>query len=137
MEVKDYINKTYRYAVVGASRDPNKYGHKVFVDLKQGGYQVYPINPNAGELLGEKVYASVEECPELVDVVVMVVPASVGMVVVDEVDKLGIKKVWFQPGSESDELVKRCEQLGLSCSVDRCIMVERAKSDRASTPVVG
>lgn len=121
------INKDFTYQVVGASRDPHKYGHRVFKDLLEGGYKVYPVNPAEGELLGEKVYAKVGDYKGNVDVAIMVVPASVGDSVLDEIVAKGIKNVWFQPGSESEQLLQKCSQLGLGYSAGKCIMIERHK----------
>ncbi|MGQ9744340.1 MAG: CoA-binding protein [Candidatus Bathycorpusculaceae bacterium] len=51
------------FAVVGAS-DPRKYGYQVYKDLKNAGYEVYPVNPNAEEILGDKCYPSLENLPK-------------------------------------------------------------------------
>jgi acyl-CoA synthetase (NDP forming) len=55
-------------AVIGASTSPGKLGYTVVENLVQGGYskvgKVYPINPKADEILGQKAYASVLEVPE-------------------------------------------------------------------------
>jgi len=63
-------------AVVGASRDPEKLGYAVLANLKDGGYQghLYPINPKADEILGLKVYPSVLDIPDPLDLAVIVVP---------------------------------------------------------------
>ena len=56
--IESFLNKKNVIAVVGASREPEKYGHRIYKDLKSGGYKVYPVNPNANEVLGDKCYAS-------------------------------------------------------------------------------
>lgn len=121
------INRDFTYLVVGASRDPHKYGHRVFKDLLKGGYKVHPVNPAGGELLGEKVYAKVGDYEESIDVAIMVVPALVGEGLLDEILDKGIKNVWFQPGSESGLLLQKCRNLGLEYSAGKCIMIERHK----------
>ena len=45
--IKSFLNTKYVFAVVGASRDPEKYGHQVYRDLLNAGYRVYCVNPNA------------------------------------------------------------------------------------------
>ena len=50
--IKEFLNKRNIFAVVGASRNPKKYGYQVYKDLKEAGYTVYPVNPNADEILG-------------------------------------------------------------------------------------
>jgi len=60
--IKVFLNKKNVFAVVGASRDPRKYGYQVYKDLKCG-YEVYPINPNAKEILGDKFIQVWKTCP--------------------------------------------------------------------------
>jgi predicted CoA-binding protein len=72
-----FLNKKNVFAVVGASCDPRKYGYQVYKDLKNAGYEVYPVNPNAQEILGDKYYPSLEKLPVKPDVVDVVVPPKV------------------------------------------------------------
>lgn len=123
--MNNFIHKDYVYAVVGASQDPEKYGNKVYKDLLDGGYKVFPVNPKGGELYGNKVYKELSEIQEKVDVVDFVVPPQIAITVLATVKELGIQKVWLQPGSESDEAIKYCEENGIECIYGACIMVER------------
>jgi acetyl coenzyme A synthetase (ADP forming)-like protein len=65
-------------AVIGASTNPNKLGYAVVKNLLDGGYaehgRVYPINPSATEILGFKVYPTVLEVPDPIDLAVIVIP---------------------------------------------------------------
>jgi predicted CoA-binding protein len=124
-EIRAFLDKRNIFAVVGASRDPQKYGHQVYRDLKNAGYRVYPVNPNAQEVLGDKCYPSLRELPEKPDVVVTVAPPQVTERVVRTCKELGIKKVWMQLGSESEEAVKYCKENGLEVIYNMCVMVER------------
>jgi acyl-CoA synthetase (NDP forming) len=65
-------------AIVGASTNPEKLGYQILSNLLRGGYtgSVFPVNPRAEELLGKKVYASILDIPENIDLVVMVIPAD-------------------------------------------------------------
>ena len=64
-------------AVVGASTNPDKLGHVILANIMAGGYtgHVYPINPKEKEILGTPVLSSIDEIPEKLDLVVIVVPA--------------------------------------------------------------
>ncbi len=64
-------------AVIGASHNPRKIGYVVLQNLKNNGYKgnVYPVNPKGGEILGFKVYRSVDEIPD-VDLSVITLPAE-------------------------------------------------------------
>jgi acetate---CoA ligase (ADP-forming) len=65
-------------AVIGASTSPGKLGYTVVENLVEGGYvkvgQVYPINPKADEILGQKAYPSVNDVPGPIDLAVIVIP---------------------------------------------------------------
>jgi predicted CoA-binding protein len=123
--IKDFLEKTNIFAVVGASRNPMKYGHKVYKDLRNAGYTVYPVNPSADEILGDKCYASLESLPELPQVVDLVVPPKVTNEIVKECRKLGIRKVWMQPGSESEVAIDFCRENNIAVVYGVCVMVER------------
>ncbi|MFA6410147.1 MAG: CoA-binding protein [Candidatus Buchananbacteria bacterium] len=121
------INKNLNYAVIGASANQEKYGFKVFKDLKEAGYKVIPVNPSLKELLGTKAYPMLTVVPAKIDVAIFVVPPAVTETILAEVKKLNIKKVWLQPGSESQKAIEFCEQNQIECIHDACIMIERQK----------
>lgn len=80
-------------AVVGASADPSKLGHRTLRSLLEGGFggQIYPINPTAEEVLGLECYASLDALPvgiEL-DLVVVVIPAPGVPSVIDQAGHRG------------------------------------------------
>lgn len=64
-------------AVVGASKDPFKWGHMLLAAIIKGGYkgQIYPINPTVDEVEGLKCYPSITDAPGPVDLAVVVVPS--------------------------------------------------------------
>ncbi len=65
-------------AVVGASTSPEKLGYAVLENLVNGGYvkvgKIYPINPKADQILGQKAYPSVLDVPGEIDLAVIVIP---------------------------------------------------------------
>lgn len=121
----DLIQKQFVYAVVGASQNSEKYGHKVFRDLLEGGYEVVPIHPKGGKLLGEKVYETLSVADFDIDVVVFVVPPKVTKEVLAEAKGLGIRKVWFQPGSFDEEVTRYCRENSMVYEAEKCIMMAR------------
>jgi predicted CoA-binding protein len=122
-----FLSKKNVFAVVGASRDPKKYGYRVYRDLKNAGYVVYAVNPNTDEILGDKCYPNLENLPVKPDVVNVVVPPKVTEDVVKACKELGIRKIWMQPGSESEKAIEFCEQNGIDVVYGVCVMVERAR----------
>jgi predicted CoA-binding protein len=121
------INKNFLYAVVGASNNEEKYVYRVFKDLLDAEYKVLPINPTEKEILGEKVYATLSEVKEKIDVVIFVTQPKVTEKVLEEVKILGIKNVWLQPGAQSDAAIEFCKKNTIECIHDACIMIQRIK----------
>ena len=122
MPLEDFLRKENVFAVVGASGNTEKWGYKVFKMLKNAGYEVYPVNPNRHEIDGEKCYPSLYALPKVPDVVVTVVKPEITESVVKECKELGIKKVWMQPGSESEQAVKFCIKNGIEAVYGICLV---------------
>ncbi|MEM0031445.1 MAG: CoA-binding protein [Desulfurococcaceae archaeon] len=80
-------------AVIGASRTPGKIGYVILKNIMNYGYKgkIYPINPNANEILGLKAYPSVLSVPEEVDVAVIAIPAQEVPKAIEECGKKGVK----------------------------------------------
>lgn len=121
-EKAQLLHSDVKWAVIGASTNEDKYGFKIYKKLKKKGYKVFAINPNCEEILGDKCYPDLKSLPEKVDVINMVVPPKVGLKVVEEANELGIKNVWFQPGSESKELITYCNENKLN-PIQACVLV--------------
>jgi acetate---CoA ligase (ADP-forming) len=80
-------------AVIGASTDPVKLGYQVLNNVIQYGYEggIYPVNPTADEILGKKAYPSVLECPDPVDLAVILVPNKAVPGVLEQCGQRGLK----------------------------------------------
>jgi len=129
--IKKFLDKSNIFAVVGASRGPKKYGYQVYEDLKKAGYEVYPVNPNTDKILGDRCYPSLRDLPTKPDVVDVVVPPKVTEEIVKTCKKLGITKVWMQPGSESETAIKFCNENGIGVVYGVCVMIERRREEAA------
>ena len=114
------------FAVAGVSSNEQKFGTQVFRDLRRAGRRVYGLNPRLASLDGETIYPDLASLPERPQVLVLVVPAPIGLNLVEEAARLGIKRVWMQPGAENEELLARCSQLGLQTVHGQCVMIELA-----------
>lgn len=111
-------------AVVGVSDDASKYGHKIFRDLLNAGYPVQGVNPKGGFVLGQQVHKSLSEMEKRPDLVITVVPPAATEKVVEECNKLGVKQVWMQPGSESGKAVEKAKEYGIR-TTQACFMVQK------------
>ena len=113
------------FAVVEASRDPEKFGHKVYQTLKRYGYTVYPVNPNAEDIDGDEVYPTLDNVPEKIDCIVTVVPPEVTVGVARLAGRLHVPYLWMQPGSESQSAVLEAQEVGvMTIHGGPCIMAE-------------
>jgi predicted CoA-binding protein len=111
------------WAVVGVSKDQNKYGTKVHKRLKKHGERVYAVNPRLSDLDdGEPCYADLASLPESVDQIVLVIPPKNTEEVVVQAVERGIKRVWMQPGAESRQAVAYCKENGVNVVSDKCIL---------------
>lgn len=124
MVVRVDVREFRRIALVGASPNPDKYGNVILRNLLAKGFEVLPVNPRYDEIEGLKCYRSVRELPRDVDVVVFVVPPKVGLEVARGAVEAGFKKLWFQPGAESDEIARLLDEEGVEYSFGRCIIAE-------------
>jgi len=126
MRNQEFVNKNYNYALVGATTNQNKYGYTVLKDLAGAGFKIVGVNPKYQEIEGIKIYPTIKDVPQKPEVVIFVVPPEVGVKMLDEVAELGLKKVWFQPGAESEAIRAKAQELKLEAMADgSCIMVAR------------
>ena len=82
-------------AILGASTNPKKLSYGILENLVSHGYkgEVYPVNPNATEILGRKAYASIADVPDPVELAVVVLPVTVIMETMRQIGERGIKAV--------------------------------------------
>ena len=120
--IKEFISQK-RFAIIGATDNPKKYGYEIFKNLKRRGYEVYPVNPRLKELEGTKCYPSLSDIPIKVDVVDFVVPPAVAGEVLKECKKLRLTRIWLQPGSESEAAIDFCRKNNLKVVHDVCVML--------------
>lgn len=112
-----------QFAIAGASRNPKKFGGYVFKELKQKGFVLFPVNPNAEEIQGVKCFKSVQELPDEAANLLIVTPKSETMAVAEAAVKRGIKMVWIQQTSETPEALKILEEAEIPVVCKKCIMM--------------
>jgi hypothetical protein len=110
-------------AIVGVSRNDKKFGYTVYKELKSKGYNVFPVNPNIEYLADEKCYPDLSSIPGEINAALLVVQPTITMQVVKDALNKGIKKIWMQQGSESDEAIRFCEENGIEVVSKECIMM--------------
>lgn len=120
--IKEFMGKK-RFAIVGATDNPEKNGNRIFRNLKGRGYEVYPVNPKLDKIEETKVYHSLSEIPVEVDVVDFVVPPPVTEETLKECKTLGLTRIWLQPGAESEAAIQYCNDNGMTVLHDVCVMM--------------
>jgi hypothetical protein len=110
-------------AVAGISRDPKSFSASTWRELQRKGYTLYPVNPTAESVHGERCFADLGKLPAKVGgVLVFTPPARTAQVVRDAV-AAGIRRVWIQQGAESEEAIRLCRKHGLAAVTRECIMM--------------
>jgi hypothetical protein len=113
-------------AVVGASRDPLKAGGSVPAGLQRRGFRIIPINPFADTLFGERVYRSLAEVPERIDLVDVFRPARDAAEIARQTVAVGARALWLQLDIRSVEARQIAEANGLDYVEDECTAVVSA-----------
>ncbi|HLX63780.1 MAG TPA: CoA-binding protein [Planctomycetota bacterium] len=129
----DQFMSAQRFAVAGASDDPEKYGHKCFAALLSRGCNVVPLNPRAKDVLGMPAYPNLAALPEKVESLSVVTPPRVTEKLLDEAVAAGVKNVWMQPGAEPEDTasLERARAAGVNLIYGGpCLLVELAVRKR-------
>src|SRR5919201_7150523 len=88
-----------RVAVTGVSRTPENHGgNVVYKRLRDRGYQVFAVNPNADEVEGDRAYHDLRSIPGGVDAVVIGTRPEIADETMRECAELGIEQVWMHRG---------------------------------------
>lgn len=121
--IDDFYGKK-RIALIGASRSSKKYGRHLLEELKKKGYDVVPVNPNADEIAGIKVFKSIKDVRPAVEGAIVVVPPAQQEKVVNEVADAGIKDIWLHEhvmkGVTNPAAIGIAAQRGLNVIVGFC-----------------
>ena len=120
---KEVLERSTTIAVVGASRDPFKAGGSVPEGLQRRGFRIIPINPFADVLFGERVYRSLAEVPEKIDLVDVFRPAADAPEIARQAVAVGAKALWLQEDIRSEEARRIAEDAGLDYIEDECTAV--------------
>lgn len=122
----------HTWAVVGLSDDPGRTAYEIAQFLQARGKRIIPVHPDGGEALGEKVYRSLEEITEPVDVVDVFRRSEFAGAHADEAIAMGAKAVWFQLGVVDEQAYERVRAAGLDMVMDTCPKIQWAAHGPAS-----
>jgi predicted CoA-binding protein len=114
-------------AVVGLSPKEHRDSNIVAKYFQNEGYKIIPVYPREETILGEKVYRSLPEIPEKVDMVVVFRKGSDTPPIAKKAVEIGAKYFWLQETVISDEAMKIAIDGGLEAVQDKCTMVEHKR----------
>src|SRR3984885_10590286 len=125
-KIRNILSTVRTVAMVGASPNWNRPSYFVMKYLQGKGYRVIPVNPGTAgqEQLGERIYASLRDIPDKIDMVDVFRASAAADPIVDDAIAIGAKVVWMQLGIRNDEAAARAEAAGLEVIMNRCPKIE-------------
>lgn len=129
LERKSILDRTESIAIIGASKNPGRASNFVATYLLSSStnYRVYLVNPRETEILGQRVYASLADLPEVPDIVDVFRKSEDLPEVATEAIAVGAKVFWAQLGLWNPDAAKTATQAGLDVVMDRCTKIEHAR----------
>ena len=104
-------------AIIGASKDRSKFGNKAVRAYLHQGWTVYPVNPRDKEIEGLQTYPSIREVPRPINRVSIYLPPGIVIEMLDDIAAAKPDEVFFNPGTDSAEVLAKAETLGLNAIV--------------------
>ena len=108
-------------AVLGASRDREKFGNRAVRAFRHRGFRVIPVNLEASLIEGLPTFRSVLDVRHPIDMATVYLNRAPGLSVLDELAEKTIKEVWLNPGADDPQVVAKARSLGLEtilgCSI--------------------
>jgi uncharacterized protein len=102
-----------RVAVTGVSRQPRDHGSNVvYKRLRERGYEVFAVNPNADTVEGDRAYHDLGSIPDGVEAVVIATRPEIAEETMRECVELGIKYVWMHRGPGAGSVSKNAAEYG-------------------------
>jgi uncharacterized protein len=108
-------------AIIGASKNRNKYGNKAIRAYLDMGYTVYPVNPSETEIENLPTFKDIRDIPGPVREVSVYLPPKRTLLILDSIAEKGVETVFLNPGTEDEKVIEKANELGLSivqaCSI--------------------
>jgi O-acetylhomoserine (thiol)-lyase len=125
-KLRRILSEVRTIAMVGASSNWNRPSYFVMKYLQGKGYRVIPVNPGTAgkEQLGEKIYASLRDIPDKIDMVDIFRASDQVGPIVDDAIAVGAKYVWMQLGVRNDAAAEKAEAAGIEVVMNRCPKIE-------------
>lgn len=112
-----------KMVLAGVSRNPKKFGYTAFKELRERGYEVIPVHPEAESIDGVVCYRNLSDVPSSFRHVVTMVPKEETMKVVEEAVSCGFENIWIQQMSETPEAVEFAMSKNVNLVTGTCILL--------------
>ncbi|MEI6681979.1 MAG: CoA-binding protein [Bacteroidota bacterium] len=119
----DAFLSSRKVAIAGVSRDPRKFGYQVFKQLKEKGYEVFPVNPSADFIEGTPCFRSVASLPLNVHNLVIITRKTQTRDIVAEAIAKGIDSIWIQQMSDTPEAIELTAAKPVNLITRECILM--------------
>ncbi|MCG3203642.1 MAG: putative protein YccU [Elusimicrobia bacterium] len=126
-EVRDILSHSKTIAVIGVSPKEDRPSHWIAKYLMDQGFKVIGVNPGIGELFGQKVYKSLADIPESIDIVDIFRPVEAVPAIVEEAIQKKAKVIWMQEGIVHNAAAERAWGAGLKVVMNKCIYKEHGR----------
>lgn len=127
-EIKAILDEVKTIAILGLSPDPEKASNQVGQYLLEAGYTIFPVYPKEDEILGQKVYRSLAEIPERVDMVDIFRKPDVLDAVADAcIERGDVKVFWSQLGVVNNAAADKAKAAGMKVVQNHCTKIEHKK----------
>ena len=126
-QIRAILESARRVVVVGMSRSADKAAGHVPRYLIKCGYDVVPVNPHAGHILGRVSYPNIERVEGRIDIVDVFRPSGQVAPIVRQALAKKPGAVWLQEGIYSREAEEMAQQAHVPLIYNRCIMVEHQR----------
>ncbi len=109
-------------AVIGASKNPERYSHKAVLLLQAKGHRPFPVHPGLDEVAGLPVFKTLGEIDESIDTVTVYLSAKNQGNLGDAVLDIKAKRVIFNPGAENPAVEQQLRKAGVEV-LEACTLV--------------
>jgi uncharacterized protein len=114
-------------ALIGVSKDKQKFGNALLSELTKKGYTVFPVHPTLKEVNGLKCYPEIKTLPDYVTNLILVVKPEVTEQIIPQLKDSSIQRVWMHrgagKGSASAVAIETCEKIGIEVVYGFCPMM--------------
>ena len=124
-EIKKIFDETKTIAIIGLSPKEDKPSNMVAKYLQNAGFKIIPVYPKEDIILGEKVYRSLDEITEQIDIVdIFRKPDVVSLVVDQAISMKNIKTIWTQIGIVNNDAAQKAKDAGMNVVQNLCTKLE-------------